>query len=303
MTDLLTPPAKRAPHAEPNTPEGPLTPPTITGSTPRTRTSAGFLTPEARIPAEPVPPPPQGVLPPANDLSSSSDAPSVADLHNDWDHRSIYASVLAGQLTVHQDARQALAHQIRALVQDKGMEGQAEVLLLQDLLKQAKSLEEKFARQLDKAMRGHQLGPWIASRPGIGGPGIGRLIAATGDPYIKPAMVDADTGEVLEPARPRSVAELRSYCGLGNAAEQKRRRGVQSKWNTEAKVRILNIARPVEQNFDNYYRPVYDAAKADWAERDCTGMHRRNHAVRVVAKAILKDLWLEARRLHEEAAR
>lgn len=43
------------------------------------------------------------------------------------------------------------------------------------------------------------------------------------------------------------------------------------------------------------YREVYDQARASWVERETSDAHKHQHALRCVAKAILKDLWVEAR--------
>lgn len=47
------------------------------------------------------------------------------------------------------------------------------------------------------------------------------------------------------------------------------------------------------------FRAVYDEARANWADRDTTDLHKHNHALRCVAKAILKDLWCEARAIRD----
>jgi len=45
------------------------------------------------------------------------------------------------------------------------------------------------------------------------------------------------------------------------------------------------------------YRVVYDEARANWAERDVKDGHKHSHALRLVAKAVLRDLFLEARKV------
>jgi hypothetical protein len=47
------------------------------------------------------------------------------------------------------------------------------------------------------------------------------------------------------------------------------------------------------------YRAVYDRARASWADRDTTDLHRHQHALRLVAKAVLLDLFVEAKALDQ----
>jgi hypothetical protein len=51
------------------------------------------------------------------------------------------------------------------------------------------------------------------------------------------------------------------------------------------------------------YRAVYDNRRAHTATThpDWTAGHSHNDALRIVSKAILKDLWLAARDLHQAA--
>jgi hypothetical protein len=62
-------------------------------------------------------------------------------------------------------------------------------------------------------------------------------------------------------------------------------------------MRAFLIAESCIKRMDSPYRPVYDAARASWADRDVKDGHKHNHALRLTAKAILKDLFVEARRL------
>jgi hypothetical protein len=129
-------------------------------------------------------------------------------------------------------------------------------------------LEKQATRNLERAMRAHPLGLWITGQLGGGHKQGARLLAAVGDPYWHD----------LE-QRPRTVQELRAYCGLhpvpadqersgiqsrgvsggmdGGGLDQsaddghyavvrvaaRRRRGEKANWSTEAKTRALNIAR------------------------------------------------------------
>ncbi len=170
-------------------------------------------------------------------------------------------------------------------------------------------LEHQATLNLARMMRHHPLGPWMKSRKGIGDKQGARLLAAIGDPYWNTLH-----------NRPRTVSELRSYCGWGDAAKQRRQRGQKSNWSETARKRTWLIAAKCIMFADSPYRAVYDATRARYAEathqHPCIRCGPKNHpaepgtplsdghkharALRAVAKEILRDLWREARRIHRE---
>src|SRR6185312_14907270 len=113
----------------------------------------------------------------------------------------------------------------------------------------------------------------------------------------------------------RGPAELHAYCGY--RPDQKRRKGVKSNWNAQAKMRAFLIAESAVKSgvrkldgyddssgYDLTHREAISAlgaeylkARANWADRDTSEGHKHNHAVRFVAKAVLRDLFLEARKV------
>jgi hypothetical protein len=191
------------------------------------------------------------------------------------------------------------------------------------------TLETKAVANLEKRMRKHPLGPWAKGLKGVGDKQMARLLAAIGDPYWN-ALHD----------RPRTVAELRSYCGWGDARAQVRRRNEQAKWSDTAKKRTWVIVdscvkqlrepckstRPDGRVWADHvdgcacspYRVLYDEARKRYEDtvhdvecRRCgpagkpaqsgsprSAGHQNAMAYRVMCKALLKDLWREARRLH-----
>ena len=177
-----------------------------------------------------------------------------------------------------------------------------------DLLAQA---EKSAVKALERAMKDHPLGPWIQAQNGLGLKTMARLLGAIGDPYWHNTE-----------NRPVKVSELWSYCGLGDARRQVRRKGVKSNWSDEAKMRAWNCVQPIIKNTRSPYRAVYDAVKAGYQGAvhadECKRCgpagkpaqpgsplskgHIDARAQRAVMKAILKDLWIESRRIHEEAA-
>lgn len=183
-------------------------------------------------------------------------------------------------------------------------------------------LEHKATLDLQRAMRAHPLSEFVETNKGIGPKQGARLIAAIGDPYMKAPHIDRDTGEILEPERPRrGPAELWAYCGF--APGQKRKKGVKSNWNPQAKMRAYLIAKSVEHLPEGSapLRVLYDNVKVakqgmihDAPCPQCAGKgkppenaigtpwkdgHIQAHALRVVAKTVLKDLYIAAREAHE----
>lgn len=194
--------------------------------------------------------------------------------------------------------------------------------------------EHKAELNLGRLMRQHSLGPWVASQRGVGEKQGARLIAAIGDPYIRPEITRADG--TIEPARPRLVSELWALCGYhvlhpGQDARDthswsagvapRRQRGQKSNWSETARKRAWLVAAScVKQPPDAPYRKVYDATRAKYADAvhaaECircgpagkpalpgsplSDGHKHARALRAIAKEVLKDLWREARRIHAE---
>lgn len=181
------------------------------------------------------------------------------------------------------------------------------VMRLAALVDALKKAETSAATNLKALMREHPLGPWVKATKGVGEQQAARLLAAIGDPYWNDLH-----------GRPRTFSELRSYCGYGDAAAQVRKKGVKVNWNATARKRLWLIADKTIM-VGGPYRAVYDTAKVHYAEavhdRPCvrcgpagkpaaqgsplSAAHRHARARRASAKAILHDLWLEAKRLHE----
>lgn len=170
--------------------------------------------------------------------------------------------------------------------------------------------EHDATLQLQRTLRRHPLGPWVREARGIGEKQGARLIAAIGDPYWN------DLHD-----RPRLVSELWSYCGYGDASAQVRRRGVKANWSADAKMRAYLISVSIVKA-GGPYREVYDSARERWDgsthPRPCVRCGPSGHpaaegsprsaghvhvmACRAVSKRVLRDLWDEARKHHENHA-
>lgn len=179
----------------------------------------------------------------------------------------------------------------------------------------AKAAEHQIRKALVKAYRAtcrdHCPGvlAWQEETVGIGDVLLARLLGQIGHPtHARPYRQETTDGKrVLVPLEPyeRSVSQLRSLCGMGDAA-RKRRAGMSQAdamalGNPTAKMLCRLMAescmklagtgnKPVSP-----YRLVYVDAKAHYADRDdWTPAHRDNAALRIVAKAIIRDLWRAA---------
>jgi hypothetical protein len=196
------------------------------------------------------------------------------------------------------------------------------------LVQALEKVEHDATLNLKRLMRKHPLAPWMKAQVGVGEKQLARLLACIGDPYWN-TLHD----------RPRTVSQLWAYSGLhvlpasqdtfdaqGPAAgggqtggdpdhgtrdaqswvvgvAAKRRKGTQANWSTDAKMRAYLIATSCIKQARSPYRAVYDGRRARTAEThpEWTPGHSHNDALRIVSKAILKDLWLAARDLHQAA--
>lgn len=207
-------------------------------------------------------------------------------------------------------SRIATENRIRSLREVKGLAGSPEEERLDSIAMGLAEAERKATNELKKAVKLHPLGEWIGAQVGVGEKQAGRLLGALGDPYLR---VDPETGE----ATPRTVSQLWSYCGYGDAREQRLRRGVKANWNPTLKMRAYLIAESCIKQATSPYRKVYDDARAKYADavhaEDCkrcgpsgkpapagsplSDGHKHARALRAVAKNFLRDLWEEARRV------
>lgn len=89
-------------------------------------------------------------------------------------------------------------------------ESHPDVARLADMVTALDQLTKDATSHLEKVMQRHPLHPWIKQQKGLGDKQVARLLAAIGDPYIRPELTREDG--TVEPSRPRTVSELRAYC-------------------------------------------------------------------------------------------
>lgn len=229
---------------------------------------------------------------------------------------------LAGDiLTDLESARLANENRLRQLTrpanevdEDGGMRGfgldesNRDVARVAALVEALGKSEHQAILNLSRMMRAHPLGPWVARTVGVGEKQAARLLGVIGDPAWNATE-----------NRPRTVRELYSFCGYGDAAEQVRRKGRKATWSPAAKMRTHLIAKSCVQARRSPYREVYDKGRAQYEgvahEAPCTRCgpsgspaqvgsplsagHQHARALRLVSKAVLKDLWREAVAIRE----
>lgn len=201
---------------------------------------------------------------------------------------SIALRLAADTLNDVEHLRIAVENRVRALQDMDGWAMTPAALRWDSHLAALKDLERTVTRELEHAMRAHPLGPWVRSTLGLGLKQTGRLIGALGDPSWN-----------ARDERPRrGPAELWAFAGY--APGQRRRKGERSNWNAEAKMRAYLVAESCMKQRRSPYRKVYDDAREHWSGRDVSDGHAHNHALRLVAKAVLRDLWVESMRLRRE---
>jgi hypothetical protein len=204
-------------------------------------------------------------------------------------------------------------------------DGHPDVIRLASLLAGLEVLEHEAELNLKRVLRRCSIHPWVKAQCGLGDKQVARLLGAIGDPYWH-----------LAEDRPRTVSQLWAYSGLhvlpvspcrvdtpspradgdqtsdpdhrlidgqfvhvGVAA--KRRKGVRANWSTEAKTRAYLCATSCIKQERSPYRAVYLSRREHTAvtHPEWTPGHSHNDGLRIASKAILRDLWREARRLHE----
>ena len=143
--------------------------------------------------------------------------------------------ILADSLDDLEEQRKSTDNRIRSLRQVYGYTdddaASPEMVRLQAIADGISELESMAILDLKRALRAHPLGPWVKATAGIGEKTGARLLAAIGDPAWN-TLHD----------RPRTLSELRSYCGYGDPERQKRRKGQKANWSNEAKMRAFLCA-------------------------------------------------------------
>lgn len=192
-------------------------------------------------------------------------------------------------------------------------ESHPDVARLAAIVEMLAQVEHQSSLNLQRMLRHHPLGPWVKAQKGIGDKQAARLLGVIGDPCQFPD------------GSPRSVSQLWSYCGHGDPARKRRKGMTQAEafalGNPVAKSRCWLIAAACLKAQGHYADVYYDRKEQTVAREHASTCvrcgpsgspalagspwslgHRHADALRVTGKEILRDLWLEARRIHGGAA-
>lgn len=184
--------------------------------------------------------------------------------------------------------RIATANRLRQLRDSNATD--VELTVLATLAADLERVEHQLVLAVQRAMRKHPLGAWVKRSKGVGEKQAARMLAAIGDPYWNAAA-----------HRPRrGPAELWAYCGYHVVEGQspRRRKGQRANWNDAARMRTYLVAVSCMKS-SGEYRAIYEAGRERYA--GLPAGHAHNRALRLVGKAILRDVFLEAKAWHEAA--
>lgn len=244
--------------------------------------------------------------------------------------------VLADVLNDLEAVRVANANRVRILTRNEAdgdgeerghglTEDHPQVKALALTVKALEVAEHEAVLNLQRSMRKHPLAAFQKRHKGIGEKQLARLLATIGDPYWNDLH-----------QRPRTVSELWAYAGFhvlragghgvhdspGSTAPgvaPKRTRGQKSNWSEDARKRTWVIASAMPKFAGGHYETVYRDARVKYAESvhpsvcvrcgpknkpaevgsPLSDGHKHARAIRITAKEILKDLWIEAKSIHE----
>jgi hypothetical protein len=227
--------------------------------------------------------------------------------------------IVADTLNDVEQLRIATDNRVRALTQVKGLVDAPETERMADYAQRLKDLEKDAIKDITKAMKAHPLGDFINRTVGLGLKQGARLLATIGPPADR-----------------ENVGKLWAYCGYhviqtcsvcetevwsqwdaeGRVWEQAqcedhpsaeiighspvRRRGQKANWNNKARMRARLCAESCMKQRHSPYREVYEYGRRKYEDRTTGDLHKHNMALRLVAKELLLDLWIEDKKLRGE---
>jgi hypothetical protein len=238
-------------------------------------------------------------------------------------HLTVYH--LARQLWDIQEVRVAMSNRVEQIKRD-GLAGEWSASLVMHVETLA-SLERAIDAQLSKLMRDHPAGPWIKATNGLGLPGVARLIGVV--TCFTPGPM---YGAAFE--RFQNVAKLWKYVGLDvrGGKAPRRERGIKSTWSPQGRkvcyqiidslLKVGDAGRVSKKGhvskgspYRELYlrrraavdlRPLVGPSKCPFGQEhrdrnkrviECGDAHRHADAMRVAVKELLKDLWVEWKRV------
>lgn len=158
-----------------------------------------------------------------------------------------------------------------------------------------KAMRAEYRRTVPEPIR-----QWQKNTIGIGEHLLARLLGTIGHPiHATPHHWEgagATRTLIADPPYDRTVAQLWSYCGHGDAS---RKRKVGMTWeegarlgNPRAKMILHLLAESCMKHTTSPYRPIYEKARLEYETREgWTKGHQHAAALRLLGKEILRDLW------------
>lgn len=212
----------------------------------------------------------------------------------------------------------------------------AAVMLQAELVENLKRVEDQAVKLLQKELKRSPLGPWVLNQPGIGYKTMARLLASIGDPYWnerhdRPRLVSElwSYCGYGDPASQRKVkgqvvnwspeAKMRAFLCIEPTTKMLRKPCYSVKGEDGLVIETIHV----EGCSCSPWRRIYDAEKARYKDSlhtlecaRCTSKgqpaapvgsprkaaHINQIAIRNTTKQMLKALWIEAKRLHDEAS-
>ena len=150
---------------------------------------------------------------------------------------------------------------------------------------------------------------------------VSELWAYCGYHVVPASQVPSDAQVLLAGGNGSHPGQGLTYAQDSSAGVAPRRqRGQQSNWNDTARKRAWLIAAQTIRYTDSPYRPIYDNTRTKYADAvhaqpchrcgpkghpavagsDLSDGHKHARALRAIAKTVLKDIWNEAKRVHNE---
>lgn len=205
------------------------------------------------------------------------------------------------------------------------------VLAVQALVDGLWEVEKQAVRELERTLKKSPLGPWVVAQHGLGPKTIARLLAATGDPYWNDLHDRPRTVSELwaycgyRPGLKRRKGERDNWSADAKMRAHNLMDPIKKMLRSPCssvkgdKGEYLYAVHVEGECACSPYRVLYDQARDKYRgsvhPEDCvrcgpsghpalagsprSAAHQDAMAYRVVKKRILRDLWREAKRLHE----
>jgi len=213
-----------------------------------------------------------------------------------------------------------------------------DVKRLSDIVAAISAAEHQAVLNLQRVIRKHPLGPFVKNSKGVGEKQAARLLRTIGDPYWnelhdrprKLRELYRFCGMDVVNTSAQTLTDSHGCNGPGVAPSKQR--GEKVHWSPDARMRLWLVANQcVKEPGTSWpdgpqptwrYREVYEQGRTKYADAihttECkrcgpkgkpalegsplSAAHQHARAIRLICKAILRDLWQESKRIHEGLA-